>query len=97
MPIKSIIFHVTVASALLAGCGPSQFVWVRGDEVTASDSPLFSYDEAKPVSLDHAACLEKYAICDNQRRGRLESGCQNAYDYCMHAAGYSKVPRQGKQ
>jgi len=97
MSIKSLIFELTVASVLLAGCGPSQFVWVRGDEVTTTDSPLNFYDNAKPVSRDHAVCLEKFAICENQRRGRFDSGCQNAYDYCMHAAGYSKVPRQGKQ
>jgi hypothetical protein len=96
MTIRPLILRVAVASVLLAGCGPSQ-VWVRGDEVTTSDSPLTYYDDAKPVSQDHAVCLEKYETCESMRRGRVDYGCQNAYSYCMHAAGYRKVPRKGEQ
>jgi len=97
MSIKSLIFELTVASVLLAGCGPSQFVWVRGDEVTTTDSPLNFYDNAKPVSRDHAVCLEKFETCESTSRTVNDFGCPNAYSYCMDAAGYRKVPRQGKQ
>ena len=97
MSIKSLIYELTVASVLLAGCGPSQFVWVRGDEVTTTDSPLNFYDNAKPVSRDHAVCLEKFETCESTSRTVNDFGCPNAYSYCMDAAGYRKVPRQGKQ